>query len=64
MCLCQYNSFSSHCVVLLIHIQSGKTPLMWAIERGHKDVVDILIEEKEKADITAKVWLVATNLCM
>ena len=38
---------------------------MWAVECGHKDVVDILIEEKEKADITAKVWLViATNLCM
>ena len=49
-----------------MHMQSGKTPLMWAFERGHKDIVDILIEEKEKADITAKVWLVvATNyLCM
>ena len=38
---------------------------MLAIERGHEDVVDILIEEKEKANITAKVWLVvATNFCM
>ena len=38
---------------------------MWAFECGHKDIVDVLIEEKEKADITAKVWLVvATNLCM
>ena len=38
---------------------------MRAIERGHKDVVDVLIEKEEKADITAKVWLVvATNLFM
>ena len=51
--------------MILIHIQSGKTPLMWAHERGHKDIVDILIKEKETADITAKVWLVvATNLYM
>ena len=38
---------------------------MWAFERGNIDIVDVLIEEKQKADITAKVWLVvATNLCM
>ena len=51
--------------MILIHIQYGETPLLRAHERGHKDIVDILIEEKKKADITAKVWfVVATNLCM
>lgn len=41
------------CCMLMIADSEGRTPLHWAVDRGHSDIIELLI--RRNADVNAQV---------
>lgn len=46
---------TDHVCIALFADSEGRTPLHWAVDRGHLDVVEVLL--KGEADVNAKVHI-------
>ena len=46
---------------LLFHVQEGMTPLLFAAEEGHANVVELLLTHKAGCNVKANVSLIFGN---